>query len=114
MINSRKQQRPSTAMILSSVVAAVALSSSVVAEDFQVSPDGQPFTIAQALDVAGPGDTVVLSDGVYSDPILTVRSGDEGSPITITGGTGAIISGAFDDRVSVKKMPRKREREKII
>lgn len=105
MNNRNNQQRHSAAAMLLSVVAAVVALPAVVvvAEDFQVSPDGQPFSIAQALDVAGPGDTVVLSDGVYSDPILTVRSGNEGSPITITGGSGAIISGALNDRVRVKK-----------
>lgn len=109
MTRNRKQppalsRRPAAATLLA-VVAAVALSSvHVVAEDFQVSPDGQPLSIEQALDVAGPGDTVVLSDGVYSDPILTVRSGEEGSPITITGGSGAIINGAIDDRVGENKL----------
>lgn len=93
-------RRPAFLSVMAAVaVAATLMSASVVAEDFQVSPDGKPFSIAEALDVAGPGDTVVLSDGIYSDPILTVRSGDEGSPITITGGSGAIINGAFDDRV---------------
>lgn len=117
MMTSNREQRPklstrsasaaTTRLSVVLVAAAVALSS-VVAEDFQASPDGQPFSIAQALDAAGPGDTVVLSDGVYSDPILTVRSGLEGSPITITGGSGAIISGALDNRVSVR---RSRERK---
>lgn len=82
-------------------LAAAFLTSSVRAEDFQVSPDGKPHSIAEALDLAGPGDTLVLSDGVYSDPVVTVRSGEEGSPITITGGSGAVVSGAFDDRVSL-------------
>lgn len=117
MTSNRKQppvlsrRSGSAAATVFSVAAAFAVSmSSVVAEDFQVSPDGQPFSIAQALDVAGPGDSVVLSDGVYSEPILTVRSGEKGSPITITGGSGAIISGAFDDRVGDVKNVEREER----
>lgn len=72
-----------------------------VAEDFIVSPNGDPLSIGEALELAQPGDTVVLADGDYSDPIVTVRSGEEGNPITITGGSSAVVSGEFDDRVRV-------------
>lgn len=73
--------------------------SSVKAEEYAVSPDGSPYSIQKAMDLAGPGDTVTLADGVYTTPIVTARGGEEGDPITIKGGPGAIISGEQDDKV---------------
>ena len=71
----------------------------VKAEVYAVSPDGSPYSIEEAMDLAGPGDTVTLADGVYTAPIVTTKDGEEGNPITIEGGTGAIISGESDDKV---------------
>lgn len=71
----------------------------VAAEEYAVSPDGSPYSIQEAMDRAGPGDTVSLADGVYTTPIVTTKDGEERNPITIRGGAGAIISGAKDDKV---------------
>ena len=43
------------------------------------------------MDFAGPGDVVQLEDGIYRETLESVRNGEDGSPITITGGGGAII-----------------------
>lgn len=47
---------------------------------------------------AGAGDTVVLADGEYDEPIVTVVGGEEGNPLTITGGRGAVINGEYDGK----------------
>lgn len=70
---------------------------------FQISPDGDPYSIAEAIDLlAGPEDSFICL-------LLAVRVRHEylpsapdrrGQLITITGGSGAIISGAFDNRVN--------------
>src|SRR3989344_3518583 len=52
------------------------------------------ISIQSALDTARPGDTVVLSPGVYMQDVKTVRSGTRRAPITIKGPRTAIIKGA--------------------
>ncbi len=53
-----------------------------------------PFaTIQQAIDVAHPGDTVILMPGEYFQDMHSVRSGQPGRPIRIEGMPGAIIKG---------------------
>lgn len=96
-------------MTLRVLVAAMACFTAATAQDttesqiFVCSPDGspdtEPYTIAGALALAMPGDTLQLEDGVYPEPIVTVRDGMEGSPITITGGPGAIINGYTGNRL---------------
>ena len=39
-------------------------------------------TIAGAAAVAGPGDTVLIRSGIYSEPLFVPRSGEPGLPIT--------------------------------
>jgi hypothetical protein len=69
-----------------------------------VSPDGsdrnsglsskEPLrTINVALELANPGDTVVLMPGKYYQNISTVRSGTKDRPITIVGMPGSVIYG---------------------
>lgn len=68
-----------------------------------VSPDGsddapgteaRPFgTIRQGLRTARPGDTVYLTPGEYRENLRTVRSGEPGAPITITGPPSAVWRG---------------------
>eukprot|EP00903_Cladosiphon_okamuranus_P015283 g14123.t1 len=48
---------------------------------------------------AGPGDTVVLGDGEYDEAIVTVQGGEEGNPLMITGGRGAVVSARYDGKV---------------
>ena len=82
-------KRTSTAVRLAA--AAIALSA-VNAAVYDVSPDGEPMTLTAALDVAGPGDTISLADGIYLEPIVTTQGGEEGNPLTIEGGRGAVIN----------------------
>jgi len=81
------------------------LASSLSAATWHVSPDGNdaasggqstPFrTIARALSLAQPGDTVLLQDGTYRETITAPRDGLAGSPITVAAAPGArpVISG---------------------
>ena len=87
--SSAMSKRTSTAVRLAT--AAIALSAANAAV-YDVSPDGEPMTLTAALDVAGPGDTISLADGVYREPIVTTQGGEEGSPLTIEGGRGAVIN----------------------
>ncbi len=64
------------------------------AEVYDVSPGG----LTDALASAGPGDTIMLADGIYKEPIVTQRDGYEGSPITIKGGRGAVINDFSGDK----------------
>ena len=48
--------------------------------------------LLQAMELAGPGDVVQLEDGTYRERLESVRNGEEGSPITVTGTGGAIIN----------------------
>lgn len=68
------------------------------AAEWHVSPEGQdsadgsagsPFrTIQRGLKSAGPGDTVILYNGVYRETIRPLRSGKAGKPIIITNAPG--------------------------
>ena len=52
------------------------------------------YSVSQALEMAQGGDTIVLADGTYTDRddrIMSVNDGEEGNPITIVGGRGAVI-----------------------
>lgn len=80
-------------------ILAATTTGAVNAKTYDVNTDGSPYSIAEAIEAAGPGDTVSLGDGTYDEPIVTVRDGEEGRPITITGGNRAIVNGEFDDRV---------------
>lgn len=82
---------------LLAIAAALLLSPTANAASFDVSPDGSPYSIESALAEAGPGDTVYLADGVYDEPIVTVTGGEEGNPLLIEGGRGAVIQGSYGD-----------------
>jgi len=68
--------------------------------EFHVAPDGSDdndgsedaplATIRAALQQAYPGDTIRLAPGEYREELRTVRSGESGSPITITGPPEAV------------------------
>ncbi|CAM9980487.1 unnamed protein product, partial [Laminaria digitata] len=94
-----KRKTPSQRVLLVGLLLLGYPASPVAAEDYSVTPEGSPYSIAEAMDRAGPGDTVTLSDGVYTEPIVTTQDGEEDNPITIKGGTGAIVSGEYDDKV---------------
>lgn len=52
--------------------------------------------VQQALDAAAPGDTIVLTDGVYYQSLAITRGGTPGKPVTLraANGGGATLSGA--------------------
>lgn len=68
--------------------------------EFHVAPDGSnendgnedaPLaTIWAALKQAYPGDTIRLAPGEYREELRTIRSGESGNPITITGPPEAV------------------------
>lgn len=73
------------------------------AATYDVTPDGgsdsTPYSLASALQKAGPGDTISLSDGTYKEALVTVQGGEEGSPLKIVGGRGAEINGHSNEKV---------------
>ena len=75
-----------------------------------VSPDGdksnsgaspsQPFrSIQQAIQLAGPGDTIHLGPGHYYQDVNTIRDGAPGRPITIVGTSKAVVHGSASNRI---------------
>ncbi|MDJ1133182.1 right-handed parallel beta-helix repeat-containing protein [Streptomyces iconiensis] len=48
--------------------------------------------LKDALARVAPGDTIRLADGTYTGNFKTTRAGDKGSPITLTGSAGAILT----------------------
>lgn len=80
----------STAAVrLATVAFALATAKAAV---FEVSPDGVPMSLTDALLEAGAGDTISLGDGIYREPIVTMNAGEEGSPLVIEGSRGAVIN----------------------
>jgi hypothetical protein len=74
---------------------------------FYVAPTGrdaddgrnetQPFkTIQRALASVGPGDTIHLAPGEYTEALQTLADGTSAAPITITGPPTAILRGVQD------------------
>jgi len=53
-------------------------------------------SIQDAIETAKPGDTVVLTDGLYEQDIVSVRDGAPDNRITITGSRKAIVNGKKD------------------
>ena len=56
----------------------------------EVSPLG---SIQAALDLAQPGDTVLLAPGAYAEVARTVRDGTAAAPIAIAGPAEAVVQG---------------------
>jgi hypothetical protein len=51
-------------------------------------------SIQQALDVAQPGDTIVLGAGDYREALVTKRHGAAGAPIALVGPPDAVLRGS--------------------
>jgi len=43
------------------------------------------------MELAGPGDIVELTDGIYEEQLESVRDGEENNAIVVTGGIDAVI-----------------------
>ncbi|MBI1863419.1 DUF1565 domain-containing protein [Candidatus Microgenomates bacterium] len=81
----------------------------VSAADYYVNPAGAdtnpgstvaPFkNIQKAVDLAMPGDTVHLQDGIYLQDVISKRNGQSTLPITITGSKSAFVLGAGAARI---------------
>ena len=65
-----------------------------------IKQDEQVQTISKAASLAGPGDTVIVHDGIYRETVVIEKSGLPDSPITFQAATVAdvVITGA--DRIS--------------
>ena len=66
--------------------------------------EASPFgTVQEAVDAAGPGDTVLLTKGVYRESVTVANSGTPNAYILIQGADGAVLDGSdagFLDRES--------------
>lgn len=91
------KKRAAVSAALRAAAAAVALTATKAAV-YDVSPDGTPMSLTEALNVAGAGDTIALGDGIYREPIVTMNAGEEGNPLVIEGGKGAVINYFSGDR----------------
>ena len=49
------------------------------------------ISLEEALHYAVGGDTIVLSNGIYTHRVKSTVAGEEGNPITIVGGRDAVI-----------------------
>lgn len=78
--------------------AAFALTTAANAVVYDVSPDGVPMSLTDALLEAKAGDTISLADGIYKEPIVTQHPGEEGNPLVIEGGRGAVINDFSGDK----------------
>ncbi|RLA83701.1 MAG: hypothetical protein DRG78_03585 [Epsilonproteobacteria bacterium] len=56
-------------------------------------------TIQHALNLAHAGETIVLLKGEYYEDLHSVRSGENGKPIRITGMSGSILKGEKNSRI---------------
>lgn len=62
--------------------------------DSSSSDDVEFYSLSDALDKARAGDTIFLGDGTYTgsdERVLSTTDGEEGSPITISGGRDAVV-----------------------
>lgn len=80
------------------LLAAVLLPPSARAVNYDVSASGTGLDLSEAMDLAEPGDTVSLADGIYDQAIVSTRDGTKEDPITVVGGPDAIINGDYSSR----------------
>ncbi|NLP05359.1 hypothetical protein GX411_05375 [Candidatus Fermentibacteria bacterium] len=82
-------------LTVSSVLVALALTASAI----HVGEGGDCRTIAEAVEAAMPGDTVLIHEGIYHEQIVTVRSGESGARIVLSAvpGDTVVIDGSGAD-----------------
>lgn len=84
---------------------AVPVRMSAAGTQYYVSPSGSDLnsgttanaplrTIQNAVDLAQPGDTINLAAGRYLQNVISRRNGTASAPITLTGPSTAVVSGA--------------------
>lgn len=84
--------------MLSMVLAFYApITTTAVTYDVSASGDNG-MGLSQALELAQPGDTIYLADGIYDTALVSYRDGEFGDPITIEGSSDAIINGGYSSR----------------
>lgn len=102
---------PHPTRLLLLATAALAATGNACAGWYFVAPDGSdgaagrsmhaPLeTIQKALELARPGDTVVLQPGIYDQDFKTVRTGRPDSPIRVQGPSDAVVRGGGDAYVA--------------
>lgn len=87
-----------TSLRLFATAVAIMLPLTARAKVYDVSPEGEPYSLTAALEDAGPGDTISLADGTYDEPIVTMAAGEEDSPLVIKGSRDAVITAFSGDK----------------
>jgi parallel beta-helix repeat protein len=64
-----------------------------------LSPNAPFGTIQKAVDLARPGDVIILAPGEYYQDIVSRRDGIAEAPITIKGPVNAIVKGSGNPRI---------------
>jgi len=83
-----------TGLMLAAVIGLSRFDRPVAADTLVVAPGGSPATLAEALNRAAPGDTVVVRGGVHRGPVVvgkSVRLVGEGRPVIDGGGRGTVV-----------------------
>jgi nitrous oxidase accessory protein len=91
---ARAGRAHAAALAIAAVIGVNSSSSSVAAATLIVAPNGSLVTLAEALNRAAPGDTVVVRGGVHPGPIVVdkpIRLVGEGRPVIDGGGRGTVI-----------------------
>jgi len=79
---------------LALALAALATDPAPPARRIVVAPEGVVATVTAALRLARPGDTIVVTAGIYREPRIEVRV-----PVTLLGAGAAILDGGGDHEV---------------
>lgn len=79
------------AVFLSSTAKTSAITYTVVPDAASTSTSPEVYSLSEAVELAVAGDIVSMADGIYTDQIQSYVAGEEGNPIKIIGGRGAVI-----------------------
>ncbi len=92
-------RRPGAPVAMAALAAALCWASAAHAQTLTVGPGGAA-SIADALEAAAPGDTILVQGGVHRGPLVVdraVRLLGEGQPILDGGGLGTVVRLAAPD-----------------